>query len=109
MDIRIFWNPKNGIYLFGYYAKDLNYKDGVRAVVETIYEPPQIKNQTFVVPQPVQDVFLIGRLTKDLSLECVGWIVTSLKEENAALTIYYIRMGQNYNKLIHLHIPVDAK
>jgi len=78
-------------YLFGYYAKDPNYKDGVRAVIETLYEPPQIGDQTSVVPQPDQDVFIIDRLTKDLSLECVGWIFTTLKEDNVALTSYDIR------------------
>ena len=36
-------------------------------------------------------MFLIDRLTKDLSLECIGWIFTTLKEENVALTSYDIR------------------
>jgi len=26
--------------VYGYYAEDINYKGGVRAVVEAIYEPP---------------------------------------------------------------------
>ena len=86
-----FFETQRMAYLFGYYAKDPNYKDGVRAVVETLYEPPQIGDQTSVIPQPDQDVFLIDRLTKDLSLECIGWIFTSLKEENVALTSYDIR------------------
>ena len=89
--IKGYFETQRMAYLFGYYAKDPNYKDGVRAVVETIYEPPQIGDQTSVVPQPDQDVFLIDRLTKDLSLECVGWIFTTLKEENVALTSYDIR------------------
>ncbi len=89
--IKGFFQTQRMAYLFGYYAKDPNYKDGVRAIVETLYEPPQIGDQTSVAPQPDQDVFLIDRLTKDLSLECVGWIFTSLKEENVALTSYDIR------------------
>jgi nuclear protein localization family protein 4 len=86
-----FFQTQRMAYLFGYYAKDPNYRDGVRAVVETLYEPPQIGDQTSVAPQPDQNVFLIDRLTKELSLECVGWIFTSMKEENVALTSYDIR------------------
>ena len=86
-----FFQTQRMAYLFGYYAKDPNYRDGVRAVVETLYEPPQIGDQTSVAPQPDQNVFLIDRLTKELSLECVGWIFTSIKEENVALTSYDIR------------------
>ena len=29
-------------YLYGYYAEDPNYEDGIRAVIEAVYEPPQI-------------------------------------------------------------------
>lgn len=36
-----FYETQRMAYLFGYYAKDPNYKDGVRAVVETLYEPPK--------------------------------------------------------------------
>lgn len=89
--ITSFFQPQRMAYLFGYYAKDPNYKDGVRCIVETLYEPPQIGDSSSVVPQPDQDVFLIDRITKDLSLECVGWIFTTLKEENVALTSYDIR------------------
>jgi len=27
-------------FLYGYYAEDPNYKGGIRAIIETIYEPP---------------------------------------------------------------------
>jgi len=27
-------------FLYGYYAEDPNYKGGVRAIIEAIYEPP---------------------------------------------------------------------
>jgi len=41
-----YWQNKGmqqrGGFLYGYYAEDPNFPDGVRAVVETIYEPPQI-------------------------------------------------------------------
>ena len=86
-----YYQTQRMAYLFGYYAKDPNYKDGVRAIVETLYEPPQIGDQTSVVPQPDQNAPIIDRLTKELSLECIGWIFTSMKEENVALTSYDIR------------------
>ena len=89
--IKGFFETQRMAYLFGYYAKDPNYKDGVRAVVETLYMPPQYGDRTSVIPSPDQDVFVIDRLSKDLSLECVGWIFTTLKEENVALTSYDIR------------------
>lgn len=31
-------------FLYGYYAEDPNYKNGIRAIVEAIYEPPQKGN-----------------------------------------------------------------
>ena len=89
--IKGYYETQRMAYLFGYYAKDPNYKDGVRAIVETLYEPPQIGDQTSVVPQPDQNAPIIDRLTKELSLECIGWIFTSIKEENVALTSYDIR------------------
>ena len=46
-------------YLFGYYVKAPNYKDGVRAVVKTLYIPPQFGVKASVIPRPDQDVFLI--------------------------------------------------
>ena len=65
------------------------------------YMPLQFGDRTSVIHQLDQDVFLIDRLSKDLSLECVGWIFTTLKEENVALTSYDIRkaakLQQAYN------------
>jgi len=89
--IKDFFKTQRMAYLFGYYAKDQNYKDCARAVVETLYIPPQFGDRTSIIPQPDQDVFLIDRITKDLILECVGLIFTTLKEENVALTSYNLR------------------
>ena len=89
--IKGFFQKQRMAYLFGYYAKDPNYKDGIRAVVETLYEPPQMGDQTSVVPIQDPDIPIIDRLTNELSLECIGWIFTTLKEENVALTSYDIR------------------
>lgn len=90
------WTNKNFFpqrmgYLFGYYAKDPNYNKGVRAVVEYLYEPPQIGDQSAVMPQPDQEAGIIDRIAESLGLECIGWIFTTMKEEGIALTSYEIR------------------
>lgn len=36
-----FMVQKQGL-LFGYFSEDPNYKEGIRAVVEAVYMPPQI-------------------------------------------------------------------
>ena len=107
--IKSFFEKQRMAYLFGYYAKDPNYKDGVRAVVETLYEPPQIGDQSSVVPQMDKDIPLIDRLTKDLSLECVGWIFTTLKEENVALTSYDIRKAAKLQQAYTFTHPSGCK
>ncbi len=107
--IKRYYETQRMEYLFGYFAKYPNYKDGVRAVVETMWEPPQIGDQTSFVPQPDQDVFLIDRISKDLSLECVGWIFTSLKEENVALASYDIRKVDKLQQAYTFNHPSGCK
>jgi len=62
-------------YLFGYYAEDPNYPDGVRAVVEFIYEPPQIGDFNSVEPledKDDKDRKLVDRIAKNLTFELLG-------------------------------------
>ena len=60
-------------WLYGYYAEDPNYKGGVRAIIETIYEPPQKGYiQGFEL---LEDPFdgKIDQLAEFLGLERIGW------------------------------------
>lgn len=59
-------------YLYGYYASDPNFPDGVRAVVEMIYEPPQIGDANSVEPVNDKDESLVDRLASSLTFELLG-------------------------------------
>ena len=85
-------------YLFGYYAKDPNYPNGVRAIVEALYEPPQLGDETSVVPQPDADITIVDRISENLGLECIGWIFTALNEKGICLTSYDIRKAARYQE-----------
>jgi nuclear protein localization family protein 4 len=60
-------------YLYGYYAEDPNYKNGVRAIVEAIYEPPQKNemNSFEILPDP--DEQTVDMIAAHLSFERIGW------------------------------------
>jgi len=59
-------------YLFGYYASDPNFPDGVRAVVEMIYEPPQIGDANSVEPTQDKDRANVDRICNSLTFELLG-------------------------------------
>jgi nuclear protein localization family protein 4 len=59
-------------YLFGYYASDPNFVGGVRAVVEMIYEPPQIGDANSVEPLNDNDRPMVDRLAASLTFELLG-------------------------------------
>lgn len=70
-------------WLFGYYLEDSNYGDkdyaeGVRVVVEGIYEPPQQMIGGECVLQEDPDMPTVLRIAEALGLEMVGHIWTSL-------------------------------
>jgi nuclear protein localization family protein 4 len=84
-------------FLYGYYAEDPNYPDGVRAVVEAIYEPPQIgdTNGFSLLDDPYREV--VDRIAASLSLERVGWLFTSINHD-AYLTSHEIRMAAKFQQ-----------
>ena len=64
-------------FLYGYYAEDPIYNKGVRAVVETLYEPPQENsfNETLLLQDPFQ--INVDSIVTSLGLERIGWTFTT--------------------------------
>ena len=97
-------------YLFGYYAKDPNYPDGIRAIVELLYEPPQIGDiGTSAEPIIDENIPVIDLLTKELSLECIGWIFTSLNEPGICLNCKDIKKAARYQEEYPMDHPSGIK
>lgn len=67
--------------MYGYYREDKNYEDGCRAVLEGIYEPPQmpINDSVQMLDDPKKP--LVDMITARLGLEPIGWIFTALPRE----------------------------
>lgn len=65
-------------YLYGYYSEDPNFPEGVRVNVEAIYEPPQIGEFSGFQELEDPDKRIVDTIANGLSLECVGWIFTSI-------------------------------
>ena len=61
--------------LYGYYAKDPNYKKGVRVIIEAIYEPKQINDINFWKFEPgyEEEERIASKIAESLQLEPVGW------------------------------------
>ena len=59
--------------LYGYYAEDPNYPQGVRAIIEAIYEPPQLGEVTSVeiLEDPYQTI--VDMVAEALGFERIGW------------------------------------
>lgn len=68
-------------YLYGYYSEDPNYPEGVRVNVEAIYEPPQIGEFNGVTELDDPDKRIVDTIASGLSLECVGWMFTSMNQD----------------------------
>mmetsp|Transcript_1658 Transcript_1658/g.1486 ORF Transcript_1658/g.1486 Transcript_1658/m.1486 type:complete len:167 (+) Transcript_1658:579-1079(+) len=83
---------QRGGLLYGYYAEDPNYKGGVRAIVEAIYEPPQKGEVNSFEFEEDPDQSLVDMLAESIGLERIGWIFTSL-DNSGALTSYETRMA----------------
>ena len=93
-------------YLFGYFSKDFNYPDGIRAVVEAIYEPPQIGDETSVEHMEDKHAGLVDKVAKGLTLECVGWIFTTIStDDNVYMTSYDMRKVARYQEQFKVSHP----
>ena len=60
-------------FLYGYYAEDPNYKGGVRAIIEAIYEPPQIGDISGFQMLKDENENGVNRIAESLGLEKIGW------------------------------------
>jgi nuclear protein localization family protein 4 len=96
-------------YMYGYYATDPNYPDGVRAVCEMIYEPPQEGDTNSVEPMKDPDQTNVDKIIKALNFELLGmyaWltyitfrIVTSINtNKEIPLTSYDVRKMARYQQ-----------
>ena len=88
---------QRGGFMYGYYAQDPNYPDGVRAVLESIYEPMQGGDMNGF--QFFNDPFAINAdiIAHELGLEKIGWIFTSINHD-AFLSSHEIRMAAQYQQ-----------
>lgn len=94
------WNQSHSMqqrvgFLYGYYAEDPNYPDGVRAVVETIYEPPQIGDMNGFQLLEDPEMVIADTIAGALELEKIGWMFTSINHD-AYLSSHEVRMAAKY-------------
>lgn len=65
-------------FLYGYYAEDPFYSNGIRAVVEALYEPEQEGSRTsFELRDPAKRSRNVELIVEALGLEKVGMVVAS--------------------------------
>jgi nuclear protein localization family protein 4 len=76
-------------WMYGYYAPDAHYPSGTKAVVEALYEPPQVwdgpTGAIRVLPDPKQKE--VDAVVAALGLRRVGWIFTKKPLTPEALTV----------------------
>jgi nuclear protein localization family protein 4 len=71
-------NVQRGGIMYGRYAPDPNFRHGQRAVVDAIYEPPQVCDRATgavkMLPDPKADT--VAAIAGALGLQPVGWVFT---------------------------------
>ena len=99
---------QRGGFLYGYYAEDPNYPDGVRAVLESIYEPMQHGDMNGF--QFIDDPYAIyaDMIASELGLEKIGWIFTSINHD-AFLSSFEIRQAGKYQEEYFTAHPTGYK
>ena len=108
-----FWQASHSLeqrggFLYGYYSKDPNYPDGVRAVVETIYEPMQTGDMNGFHFIDDHNSVYADMLAVELGLEKIGWIFTSINHD-AFLSSFEIRKAAEYQELFATKHPSGYK
>eukprot|EP01053_Blabericola_migrator_P005928 Blabericola_migrator_1__5927@NODE_299_length_10197_cov_100_341955_g246_i0_p2_GENE_NODE_299_length_10197_cov_100_341955_g246_i0NODE_299_length_10197_cov_100_341955_g246_i0_p2_ORF_typecomplete_len489_score96_78NPL4/PF05021_15/6_4e51zfNPL4/PF05020_15/1_8e14UN_NPL4/PF11543_8/5_7e07ubiquitin/PF00240_23/0_00065Ubiquitin_2/PF14560_6/0_0023_NODE_299_length_10197_cov_100_341955_g246_i015633029 len=90
-------------FLIGYYKEDPHYNEcGVRAVVEAVYEPPQMSHTDCVEIQS-ENPFLpvVERIAAALGLEIIGWVFTHLPRKKLITASEILQMGRLQLDRIH--------
>lgn len=82
-------------FMYGYYIKDATYDDGIRAVLEAIYEPPQRSEgaRPLLLEDPLLET--VDGVAAALGLERIGWIFTSLPRDQL-LTSYDLMQAAKF-------------
>lgn len=68
-------------WVYGYYAEDPNFKGGVRAIIEAVYEPPQLGDISGFQLLNDDHENLVNMVASALTLEKIGWIYTTLSHD----------------------------
>jgi len=68
-------------FLIGHFEDDPNYPSGKKAVVEAVYEPPQVTDGSVVSLLEDPQEATVDRLLKAMGLERVGWCFTHLPRD----------------------------
>lgn len=68
-------------FLFGYFAEDPNYSNGIRAVIEYLYIPPQKGDHDSSIVLQDKNSNIIDEIADALSLEFIGWIFTTINTD----------------------------
>ncbi|CAK63271.1 unnamed protein product (macronuclear) [Paramecium tetraurelia] len=91
-------------FLYGYYAADPNYQNGVRAIVEAIYEPPQ--KGTFGHVDLLQDPAQThaDEIATNLGMEKIGWIFTNVNHD-CFLSSEELRQAARYQQMHSIQHP----
>eukprot|EP01054_Gregarina_sp_Poly1_P009880 Gregarina_sp_Poly_1__9879@NODE_641_length_6995_cov_166_214059_g490_i0_p2_GENE_NODE_641_length_6995_cov_166_214059_g490_i0NODE_641_length_6995_cov_166_214059_g490_i0_p2_ORF_typecomplete_len481_score65_36NPL4/PF05021_15/4e54zfNPL4/PF05020_15/6_3e13UN_NPL4/PF11543_8/9_8e07ubiquitin/PF00240_23/0_0073Ubiquitin_2/PF14560_6/0_024EFhand_like/PF09279_11/1_7e03EFhand_like/PF09279_11/3_9e02EFhand_like/PF09279_11/2_3_NODE_641_length_6995_cov_166_214059_g490_i0281470 len=92
-------------YLIGYYREDRHYENmGMRAVVEAIYEPPQVSGGDAV--RVLDDPFLptVEAVARALGLEIIGWTFTHLPRSRLVTASEVVTMGKMQLARLHRNV-----
>lgn len=90
-------------FLYGWFCEDPDYEDGVRVMVETIYEPPQQGNyETFNIID-IDQPNKVDKIAEGLGLEKVGIIFTSRDKENYISPEQSLMIAKYQNQHLQQH------
>ena len=95
-------------FLYGYYAEDPNYPEGVRAVVEAIYEPPQIGEMNGFQLLNDPDKELADYIAGALDLESIGWLFTTINHD-AYLSSHEVQEAARLQQIHVVDHPAGCK